>query len=77
MGATVRKQCWAGELRKIGRRRGTEEVFVGGVRVALIQKNLYVINLSLPIHGSEQRKASVQGLAIDFLNEGLGIGQRF
>lgn len=41
------------------------------VRVALVQKYFYVISLSLPIHGSEQRKVSVQELAIDFLKEGL------
>jgi len=29
MGVIVRKQCWAGELRQIGRRRGIEEVFFG------------------------------------------------
>ena len=62
MGVTVRKQCWVGEIREIGRGRGIEEVFVGeGPRRSL----------SLPIHGSEQHKASVQGLAIYFLNEGL------
>ena len=36
-----------------------------------LQKSFHLMNLSLPVDGSEQRKVSFQGLSIDFPKEGL------
>ena len=56
-GGSVRKQCWAGELRHIGRGRGMEEAFVG--EGLSRRKSFYVTGLPLSVNGSEERMVSV------------------
>ena len=56
MGVPTGTYSWAGGLRRIERRGGTEEFPLE--RIHVLQKSFHLMSLSLPVDGSEQRKVS-------------------